>query len=127
MQSVSQLLVIALTHNASNALPCSRLLAGNCREQVLTTCPLRQVFSMLTLSKNITAPGARFSLLYLEGMGWKDVAALFNDADVILVAHGAQAANVVFMPLKSQGVHVANMEGHAQGTASLFHVGHCAD
>ncbi|KAK9793775.1 hypothetical protein WJX73_010204 [Symbiochloris irregularis] len=112
--------------NADDARVVDRLLVGvgdecnarHCHQWSIITLP--QVASMLQLSKNVSVPGARFSLVYLEGMTWREAAALFNDADVVVVPHGAQSSNVVFMPMQSQAVHVANDEAHANGTASVM-------
>ena len=65
---------------------------------------------------------ATFSLKFLEGMNWKQAAALFDQADIVVSPHGAQTSQALFMPMHGQFVHMDNNAGHAMLTAFVIDV-----
>lgn len=73
-----------------------------------------QVYASFAHGKRELA--ATFSLSFLEDMNWKDAAAVFDAADVVVTPHGAQASGALFMPHDSQFVHLASNPSHANGT-----------
>ena len=66
--------------------------------------------------------GASFSLNFLEGMPWRQAAALFDRADIVVSPHGAQTSQALFLPLHSQFLHLDNNAGHAMLTAFVIDV-----
>ena len=82
--------------------------------------PLLQVYSHFR--QQGAGAGASFSLIFLEGMHWKQAAALFDQADVVVSPHGAQTSQALFLPLHSQFLHLDNNAGHAMLTAFVIDV-----
>lgn len=51
-------------------------------------------------------PTARVELHYLEGLNLKQQALIYNRASIVLWAHGASMANLIFLPRRAVGLHI---------------------
>ena len=65
---------------------------------------------------------ATFALAFLEGVHWKQAAALFDQADIVVAPHGAQTSQALFMPRNSQFVYMDNSPAHEHGTSFVVTV-----
>ncbi|KAK9809150.1 hypothetical protein WJX72_010240 [[Myrmecia] bisecta] len=66
--------------------------------------------------------GASYELVYLEGASLREQAALFNQADILVIPHGAAVADLTFLPHASVVVDVSGHEAHQSFNVDHLHL-----
>ena len=67
-------------------------------------------------------PNVSFSLMPLEKMHWKQAAALFATTDIVVFPHGAQTSSALFMPMRSEAVHISASLTHTIANRAVINV-----